>query len=213
MRRAALGSLLLLAATAAEAQTTHVVAGAETGRRAGGRVRTYFVAADEVDWTFIPARADQALTGKKDDFADAPGAQGMLDANATTYRKARFREYTDSSFSALKPRDERWVHLGVLGPLLRAEVGDTIRVVFRNHATRPYSMHPHGVFYRKDSEGTSYLDGSTGADRMDDSVPPARTMSTAGRCPSAPAPRTGTAAPRSGCTTRTSTRERTSTRG
>ena len=68
----------------------------------------------------------------------------------------------------------RWAHLGVLGPLLRAEVGDTIRVVFRNHATRSYSMHPHGVFYRKDSEGTSYLDGTRDADRMDDSVPPGR---------------------------------------
>jgi FtsP/CotA-like multicopper oxidase with cupredoxin domain len=175
VRCTALGSLLLLAGAAAEAQVSHDVQEANAAGRAGGRVRTYFVAADEVDWTFIPARADQALTGKKDDFGVFPASQGMLDPNATTYRKARFREYTDSSFSALKPRDERWVHLGVLGPLLRAEVGDTVRVVFRNHATRPYSMHPHGVFYRKDSEGTSYLDGSTGADRMDDSVPPGRT--------------------------------------
>ena len=140
-----------------------------------GRVRVYYIAADEVDWTFIPARADQALTGAKDDFSKFPGAKGTLDPNATTYRKALYREYTDSSFRTLKPRADAWAHLGVLGPVIRGEVGDTIKVVFRNHAKRPYSVHPHGVFYRKSSEGLAYLDGTSGADRMDDSVPPGGT--------------------------------------
>ena len=175
IRRVALASLLSLAGSALEAQNHRAAPAAPAGGAGGGRVRTYFVAADEVDWTFIPARGDRALTGKQDDFSKDAGAKGMLDPNATTYRKARFRQYTDSTFRTLAPRDEHWTHLGVLGPLLRAEVGDTIRVVFRNHATRPYSMHPHGVSYRKDSEGTSYLDGTSGADRMDDSVPPGRT--------------------------------------
>ena len=173
-RRAALGILALLAATTAESQSAHPMREARADGRGGGRVRTYYVAADEVDWTYIPARADRALTGKPDDYANLPGSQGTLDPNATTYRKARFQEYTDSTFRVLKPAGERWAHLGSLGPLLRAEVGDTIRVVFRNHATRSYSMHPHGVLYGKDSEGTSYIDGSSGADRLDDSVAPGR---------------------------------------
>jgi manganese oxidase len=135
-----------------------------------GRVRVYYIAADEVDWTYVPSRGDQALTGKKDDFSKDPGAKGMLDPNATTYRKALYRQYTDSSFSTLKPRSDAWAHLGMLGPVIRGEVGDTIKVVFRNHATRPYSVHPHGVFYRKDAEGLAYLDGTSGADRLDDSV-------------------------------------------
>jgi manganese oxidase len=135
-----------------------------------GHVRVYFIAVDEVDWTYVPSRGDQALTGKKDDFSKDPGAKGMLDPNATTYRKALYRQYTDSSFSTLKPRSDAWAHLGMLGPVIRGEVGDTIKVVFRNHATRPYSVHPHGVFYRKDAEGLAYLDGTSGADRLDDSV-------------------------------------------
>jgi hypothetical protein len=57
-----------------------------------GRVRVYYIAADETDWTFIPARGDQALTGKKDDFSKDPGARGELDPNASTYRKALYRE-------------------------------------------------------------------------------------------------------------------------
>jgi FtsP/CotA-like multicopper oxidase with cupredoxin domain len=140
--------------------------------RSAAHIREYYIAADEVDWTYVPSRGDQAITGKKDDFSRNPAARGMLDPNQTTYRKTIYREYTDSTFSRLKPRPEACAHLGILGPLLRAEVGDTIEVVFRNNATRPYSMHPHGVFYRKDSEGVAYLDSTAGADRADDSIAP-----------------------------------------
>lgn len=161
----ALRTFALVLALPAHAQARHAAHTSFTGH-----VRLYFIAADEMDWTYVPSRGDQALTGKKDDFATDPASKGMLDPNASTYRKALFREYTDSGFSTLKPRSAAWAHLGILGPLIRGEVGDTIKVVFRNHATRSYSVHPHGVFYRKDSEGFAYLDGTSGADRKDDSV-------------------------------------------
>ncbi|MEO8623455.1 MAG: multicopper oxidase domain-containing protein [bacterium] len=135
-----------------------------------GHIRTYFLAADELDWTYVPARADQAISGKKDDFTQFPGSKGTIDPNGTTYKKVLYREYTDSTFKALKPRADAWLHLGILGPVIRGEVGDSINVVFRNHASRPYSVHPHGVLYKKDSEGLAYLDGTSGADRADDSV-------------------------------------------
>ena len=64
-----------------------------------------------------------------------------------------------------------WEHLGFLGPLVRAEVGDTIKIVFRNNAKFAAAVHPHGVFYNKDSEGANYNDGSTGGDKADDAVP------------------------------------------
>ncbi len=66
--------------------------------------------------------------------------------------------------------DERY--LGLLGPVIRAEVGDTIKVVFRNHCPFPTSVHAHGAFYEKDSEGAPYADGTSGADKADDAVPP-----------------------------------------
>jgi FtsP/CotA-like multicopper oxidase with cupredoxin domain len=169
-RCAALLPLLLLAAAPLPAQSGHAASGA--AHAGAGRVRRYFVAVDEVDWTYIPERGDGALTGRADDYSREPGAKGMLDPNATTYRKALYRAYTDSTFTTLAPRPDAWAHLGLLGPVLRAEVGDTIRVVFRNNGSRPYSMHPHGVFYRKDSEGTPYLDGTDGADKRDDAVTP-----------------------------------------
>lgn len=45
------------------------------------------------------------------------------------------------------------------GPVIRAEVGDTIQVIFYNRASQAFSIQPHGVFYEKDYEGTVYNDG------------------------------------------------------
>ena len=139
-----------------------------------GQTRTYYIAADVVDWNFAPSGMDQ-IHGKKYDFKDDPGSKGELDPNATTYRKIRFREYTDANFRTLKPIPEAWTHLGILGPLIRAEVGDTIIVVFKNNGARPYSVHPHGVFYAKNSEGADYLDNTRGNDKADDAVAPGGT--------------------------------------
>jgi hypothetical protein len=139
-------------------------------RGAGPRTRVYYVAADEVDWDYAPSGGNgitgDPFTGMAARYMEpGPGRVGRV------WHKAIYREYTDSSFRTLKPRSPEWEHLGILGPLIRAEVGDTIRVVFRNNASFPASVHPHGVFYKKDSEGAPYHDGTSGADKADDGVP------------------------------------------
>ena len=122
-------------------------------------MHTYYVAADEVEWNYTPHGIDKMMgmefTGYSKVFSER-GAHRI----GSTYRKAIYREYTDETFTTLKARAPEWEHLGLLGPVMRAEVGDTIRVVFKNNATHPYSMHPHGVFYKKVSEGAGYDDGS-----------------------------------------------------
>jgi hephaestin len=117
-----------------------------------GTTRTYYIAADEVDWNYAPADHDH-MTGKPYDeraryyTEKGPGRIGPV------YRKAVYREYTDASFTALKPRPAAWEHLGVVGPVIRGEVGDTIKVVFRNNARFPFSVHAHGVKYDEASAG------------------------------------------------------------
>ena len=138
------------------------------------KVRIYYIAADELVWDYAPGSMSY-ISGKKFDLKDDPGSLGMLNPNSTKYRKALYREYTDATFRTLKPRSNEWEHLGILGPLIRAEVGDTIHVVFKNNASRPYSIHPHGVFYAKDAEGAAYDDDTAGRDKADDSVPPGGT--------------------------------------
>lgn len=139
-----------------------------------GRVRTYYIAADEVDWDYTPSGKD-VIHDEPYHFEGAPMSKGALHPNAAVYRKALFREYTDASFQTLKPRSAAWTHLGILGPLIRAEVGDTIKITFKNNTSQAASLHPHGVLYTKSSEGAAYQDGTSGADKADDAVPPGAT--------------------------------------
>ena len=139
-----------------------------------GKVRTYYIAADEVRWDYAPQGrnmvAGRPFTDDENVFVGR-GPQRI----GSVYKKALYREYTDGTFAHLKPRPPEWQHLGMLGPAIQAEVGDTIKVVFKNNATRPYGMHPHGVLYAKDAEGAPYDDGTAGADKHDDAVPPGDT--------------------------------------
>jgi hephaestin len=136
--------------------------------------RVYYVAAEELTWDYAPTGTDQ-ITGQPFDAVSRPFMEAGPRTIGRKYKKALYREYTDSTFRTLKPRAPQWEHLGFLGPMIRAEVGDTIRVVFRNNTRIPVSMHPHGVFYNKDSEGAPYADKTSGADRRDDGVPPGGT--------------------------------------
>lgn len=136
-----------------------------------GKVRTYFVAADEVQWDYAPSGRDEAMGMQFDDIAKGFAETGPNHIGRV-YKKAVYREYTDATFSTLKPRPPEEQYLGILGPILHAEVGDTIKVVFKNNATHPYSMHPHGVLYLKDSEGADYNDGTSGEDQSDGCVVP-----------------------------------------
>jgi FtsP/CotA-like multicopper oxidase with cupredoxin domain len=142
--------------------------------QSSGKTRIYYIAADEVDWDYGPDGVNKMMGMNFDGYA-ATFMQSGPHSIGKVYRKAVYREYTDASFTQLKLRAPEWKHLGILGPVLRAEVGDTIRVVFRNNATRPYSMHPHGVFYEKASEGTVYQDGSSASDKANSIVPSGET--------------------------------------
>src|ERR1051325_6681919 len=81
----------------------------------GGRVRTYYVAAEEVDWDYAPLNVDMTT--------DAPGKTFGGGAAAYTqpgpkhigriYRKAIYREYTDGTFTTQKPRAPQDAYLEI----------------------------------------------------------------------------------------------------
>ena len=128
--------------------------GASASPASGGTTRHYFIQAEDQAWDFAPSGLDRIHGGQ----IPAPWTKYHV------WSKTRYVEYTDATYSTRKPQPE-W--LGVLGPVIRAEVGDTILVHFRNRADGSYGMHPHGVRYDKDSEGAHYAFGGAGAE-----VPP-----------------------------------------
>lgn len=114
-------------------------------------VREYWIAAEIISWDYAP-------TGKN--LIETESNLGVW-GNTLAYNKYRYIGYTDSSYATPLLQPE-WA--GILGPQIRAVVGDTIKVHFLNKTDRPLSIHPHGVFYSKDDEGA---DGGKGG-----SIPP-----------------------------------------
>lgn len=108
--------------------------------------RHYYIAAENVVWDFAPTGLD--LIHGEGSSIPRPWT------NYTRWNKVRYIEYTNASFLTRKPQPD-W--LGVLGPIIRAEVGDTIVIHFLNRANGYYGIHPHGVRYDKNNEGAHYF--------------------------------------------------------
>lgn len=148
---------------------------------APGVTRTFFIAAEDVDWDYVNGTATNQIAGIP--LADDPNAPTFTEkvtfsniSSAVTagtksaadvrigavYKKTLYFEYTDATFTTKKPLTPEWRHLGDLGPIIRAEVGDTIKIQFKNKSSLPnkFTMHPHGVFYDKSSEGAAYVSGN-----------------------------------------------------
>ena len=72
-----------------------------------GVVRTYFIAADEVDWDYTPRGRNLAGLPHVETAEDEAGAG----AGHRVYHKAIYREDTDPTFKTLKIRPQQWEHL------------------------------------------------------------------------------------------------------
>lgn len=141
-------------------------------QQVSGVTRTYYIAAVERPWNYSP-KTMRTMSGE--DYSNPKSAQYLRIQKdgkfiGSNYTKALYREFTDATFTSEVPVDDNTLHLGLLGPFIRANVGDTIKVGFKNMASKSYSIHPHGVSYSKESEGMVY--GTENSNLAGNSVPP-----------------------------------------
>ena len=121
-------------------------------RSLGGVTRHYYIAAEDTTWDYAPSTFNLLHSDML--------PPNLRAADTRRWKKTRYVEYVDSSFTTPKPQPP-W--LGILGPIIRAEVGDTVVVDFRNRSARPHGMHPHGLRYDKAHEGALYVPFGEGA--------------------------------------------------
>ncbi|HTD65333.1 MAG TPA: multicopper oxidase domain-containing protein [Candidatus Limnocylindria bacterium] len=107
------------------------------------KTRHYYIAAEPELWDYAPQGQDP-VCGK-------PLPPPVLAQRRVA--KMRYVQYTDATFTTKVFPTAR---LGIMGPVLRGVVGDFLAVTFINRGGQPFSMHPHGVKYDKDSEGSYY---------------------------------------------------------
>lgn len=118
--------------------------------------REYFIAAEDVVWDFAPSGQNLIHCMDASSPCDIPDPW----TNSHVFNKIRYIQYTDDSFTT---RVEQPVWLGVLGPVIRAEVGDKVRIRFCNKSNAgSFGMHPHGFRYSKDNEGAHYSGVNSG---------------------------------------------------
>ncbi len=137
----------------------------------GPQTRAYYISADEVAWNYAPAGTNM-VTGQQFDETANTFLESGPDRIGSTYTKCLYHGYTDATFTHQLPRSADEQYLGLLGPVIRAQVGDTIKVMFRNNCSFPASIHPHGVFYDKKDEGAPSDDGRSAPDKVGDAVAP-----------------------------------------
>ncbi|XP_056130919.1 coagulation factor VIII isoform X3 [Lampris incognitus] len=111
------------------------------------KYRSYYIAAEEVIWDYGIRLPHQFIRPRD----MRRGMRKFL----PQYKKVVFRAYTDETFLKPVTRGELQEHLGIMGPIVRAEINDLLTVTFKNMASRPYSFHLQGVYDR--SQGASII--------------------------------------------------------
>jgi len=134
------------------------------------QTRIYYIAAVEQEWDYAPSGMNLFM-GMPFDVVDSTYAvnipTGATPRIGRKNIKARFVEYTDGSFSTPKVISAEWEHLGILGPVIRANVGDSVVVYFKNMTANAASIHVHGLLYDVNSEGAVYNNGATSGSSID----------------------------------------------
>ena len=100
--------------------------------RESGPTVEYWLRAEAVRWNIVPKGRDQML--------------GERVKGKTKFSAYAYRAYSPGFAQPLGPAT-------IPGPLIEAEVGQTVVVNFQNGLGTPVTIHPHGIFYGEEMDG------------------------------------------------------------
>eukprot|EP01095_Lingulamoeba_sp_RSL-Kostka_P008378 TRINITY_DN2781_c2_g2_i1.p1 TRINITY_DN2781_c2_g2~~TRINITY_DN2781_c2_g2_i1.p1 ORF type:complete len:532 (+),score=157.59 TRINITY_DN2781_c2_g2_i1:45-1598(+) len=122
----------------------------------------YYISAEEITWNYAPSDKN-LITNEEFSSRENLYMKENDQLIGHVYKKCAYVEYEDETFTVKKEINEKEIHKGIIGPIIRAEVGDIIKVVFKNRLDFPVSIHASGVEYQKTSEGIkNYNDQEVG---------------------------------------------------
>ncbi|NXE65331.1 HPHL1 protein, partial [Calcarius ornatus] len=109
-----------------------------------GAMRVYYIAAEEVEWDYASNKSSAPNVYNISSFKERYPTQKTVVGTGRTHSggeilKRRF------IMSTLKAALNTGISCSNSGPLLHAEVGDSVLIVFKNKASRPYSISAHGI--------------------------------------------------------------------
>lgn len=143
----ALGGLALAPGTAAAASTLtpkeEVKSAAVVEFPRGGKLQEYWFQADAFSHNIMPTGVD-GQTGN------------MYTPDQTTFWALGYRAFTPGFGKPLPGNEDIGPNMGIPGPIIRGQVGDTIRVHFRNNDTHykaAHSISVHALHYPEADDG------------------------------------------------------------
>ncbi|NWZ14483.1 HPHL1 protein, partial [Agelaius phoeniceus] len=113
-----------------------------------GAMRVYYIAAEEVEWDYASNKSSAPKVYNISSYEERYPTQKTVVGTQHTHSggetlKHHFMTPTLYFQEELFAKDNEKMYLQ--RPLLHAEVGDSILIVFKNKASRPYSVSAHGI--------------------------------------------------------------------
>lgn len=102
----------------------------------------------EIDWNYAPQGSNvcKGLSFENSGAAALWGSAGL----GSTLKKGKFFAYTDDTYTTKVEVPPEELHLGLLGPLIRAAPGDVIEVTLKNTLNIDLLLDPQGLVPRGD---------------------------------------------------------------
>ncbi|NXP76050.1 HPHL1 protein, partial [Ramphastos sulfuratus] len=110
------------------------------GQQQHGAMRLYYIAAEEVEWDYASNKSSAPnIYNSSNELQVAAQTWGRTHMNSILCQLQKGKCILSSCWQIIQPLA---IHSR---PLLHAEVGDSVLIIFKNKASRPYSISAHGV--------------------------------------------------------------------